>query len=178
MDKNLQAVLKEAKSFILPILHRLAPRSLVPDKHHVLNDLPFNEVACATDSQAYQDRLKQKEKKKSEGDSQVSSAYQLFSLQLQRPSSYQKEEGTCHSACSEGKDIAIHFPIFSFHFVFLSVFIFFGYQHRVGHKSWSVNRQHQAGNRGWVGGAPHCLWRGRREGHGCEPEDRIQGEAA
>ena len=25
MDKNLQAVIKEAKSFILPILHRLAP---------------------------------------------------------------------------------------------------------------------------------------------------------
>ena len=64
MDKNLQAVLKEAKSFILPILHRLAPRSLVPDKHHVLKDLPFNEVACATDSQAHQDRLEQKEKKK------------------------------------------------------------------------------------------------------------------
>ena len=64
MDKNLQAVLKEAKSFILPILHRLAPRSLVPDNHHVLKDLPFNEVACATNSQAHQDRLKQKEKKK------------------------------------------------------------------------------------------------------------------
>ena len=65
MDKNLQAVLKEAKSFILPIFHRLAPRPLVPDKHHVLKDLPFNEVACATDSQTHQDRLEQKEKKKS-----------------------------------------------------------------------------------------------------------------
>ena len=135
MDKNLQAVLKEAKSFILPILHRLAPRSLVPDNHHVLKDLPFNEVACATNSQAHQDRLEQKEKKKSERDAQVSSAYQLFSLQLQCPSSYQEEERTCHSACSKGKDAAIRFPIFSFHFVFLSVFIFFGYQHRVEHKS-------------------------------------------
>ena len=108
---------------------------LVPDKHHVLKDLPFNEVACATDSQTHQDRLEQKEKKKSERDAQVSSAYQLFSLQLQCPSSYQEEERTCHSACSKGKDAAIRFPIFSFHFVFLSVFIFFGYQHRVEHKS-------------------------------------------
>lgn len=40
MDKNLQAVVREFKSFILPIVPYLAPRFLVSGKHHVLKDLP------------------------------------------------------------------------------------------------------------------------------------------
>lgn len=66
-DKNLQAVVKKAKPFIRPILPHLAPKSLVPDEHHVLKDLPFYEVARATDSKARQDRLEQMEKKGQDG---------------------------------------------------------------------------------------------------------------
>ncbi|RVW23807.1 hypothetical protein CK203_098012 [Vitis vinifera] len=40
-DKNLHAVVKEVRPFILPILLRLASWTLVPDEHHVLKDLPF-----------------------------------------------------------------------------------------------------------------------------------------
>ena len=66
-DKNLQAVVKESQSFILLILLRLAPRTLVPDEHHVLKDFPFYEVAYAVDSKAFQDCLEQREKKRQDG---------------------------------------------------------------------------------------------------------------
>ena len=49
MDKNLQVVVKESKPFIIPILPRLAPLSLVPSEHHVLKDLPLYEVAWVMD---------------------------------------------------------------------------------------------------------------------------------
>lgn len=45
MDKNYLLVVMESKPFILPILPRLAPWSLVPGKHHMLKDLPCYEVA-------------------------------------------------------------------------------------------------------------------------------------
>lgn len=52
-DKNLQVVVKEVRLFILSILPRLAPRTLVPDEHHVLKDLSFYEVARVVDSKAH-----------------------------------------------------------------------------------------------------------------------------
>lgn len=64
MDKNLLLVVMESKSFILPILPRLAPRSLVLGEHHVLKDLPCYEVARAADSKECHNRLEQKEKKR------------------------------------------------------------------------------------------------------------------
>lgn len=67
IDKNLQTVVKEAKPFIRPILPHLASQSLVPGEHHVLKDLPFYEVARATDSKARQDSLEQMEKKRQDG---------------------------------------------------------------------------------------------------------------
>lgn len=63
MDKNLQAVVKEAKPFILPILPYLAPRTLVPGKNHVPKDLSFYEVAWVANSKAHQAHLEQREKK-------------------------------------------------------------------------------------------------------------------
>lgn len=58
--KNLQAVVKKSKSFIILILHRLVSQSLVPSEHHLLKDLLFYEVARVADLKA---RLEQREKK-------------------------------------------------------------------------------------------------------------------
>lgn len=52
INKNLQAVVKESQLFILHILPHLAHRTLVSDKHYVLKDLPFYEVAHAVDFKA------------------------------------------------------------------------------------------------------------------------------
>lgn len=46
---------------------RLAPPSLVPDKHFVLKDLPFYEVVHLADSEARKARLEECEKKRHEG---------------------------------------------------------------------------------------------------------------
>lgn len=64
MDNNLLSVIMESKPFILPILPRLAPRSLVLGEHHVLKDLLCYEVVRATDSKECHNCLEQKEKKR------------------------------------------------------------------------------------------------------------------
>ena len=43
-DKNLQALIKNLKSFIIPVFPRLASLSLVPGEHFMLKNLPFYEV--------------------------------------------------------------------------------------------------------------------------------------
>ena len=40
LNKNLQALIKNPKPFIIPVFPRLAP-PLVPNKHFMLNDLTF-----------------------------------------------------------------------------------------------------------------------------------------
>lgn len=65
-DNNLQALVKESKSFILPILPCLAPQSLVLNKHYLLKDPPFYKVARVADSKAHQACLEQREKKHQE----------------------------------------------------------------------------------------------------------------
>ena len=60
-------MVKKSKSFLIPILPRLAPQTLVPDEHHVLKDLSCYEVGHAVDSKARQDRLEQRKKKSHEG---------------------------------------------------------------------------------------------------------------
>lgn len=67
LDNNPQALVKESKSFILPILPCLAPRFLVLGKHYLMKDLPFYEVARVADSKAHQACLEQREKKHQEG---------------------------------------------------------------------------------------------------------------
>lgn len=67
MDKNLLPMVRESKSFILPIFPHLAPRSLVSSEHHMLKDLPCYEVARATDSKERQNHLEQKDKKRFDG---------------------------------------------------------------------------------------------------------------
>ncbi|RVW17443.1 hypothetical protein CK203_085540 [Vitis vinifera] len=42
-ERNLLAMVKKSKSFIIPILPCLAPQALVPDEHHVLKDLSCYE---------------------------------------------------------------------------------------------------------------------------------------
>lgn len=66
-DKNLQAMVKESQPFTLFVLPRLAPQTLVPDEHYILKDLPFYEVARATNSKVCQDCLEQKKKKHQDG---------------------------------------------------------------------------------------------------------------
>ena len=66
-DRNLLAMVKKSKSFIIPILPCLAPQALVPDEHHVLKDLSCYEVGHAVDSKACQDLLEQRKKKSQEG---------------------------------------------------------------------------------------------------------------
>ena len=61
-DQNLLVVVQDSQSYIISILPRFAPRVLVPNKHHVLKDLPFYEEARAVDAKARQDWLDKKEK--------------------------------------------------------------------------------------------------------------------
>lgn len=51
-DRNLLAVAWESQPYVLPILPRLVPKFLVPDKHHVLKDLPFYEEMWVADAKA------------------------------------------------------------------------------------------------------------------------------
>lgn len=44
LDKNPQALIKNPKSFIIPVFPRLASSFLVPDEHFMLKNLPFYEV--------------------------------------------------------------------------------------------------------------------------------------
>ena len=62
-DKNLQALIKNLKSFIIPVFPWLAPPSLVHDEHFVLKDLSFYKVARLEDYEARQALLKEQEKK-------------------------------------------------------------------------------------------------------------------
>lgn len=62
-DRNLLVVVRESRSYIIPILPRLAPKVLVSGEHHVLNDLLSYEKARAAYAKARQDRLDQREKK-------------------------------------------------------------------------------------------------------------------
>lgn len=50
MDKNYLPMVMESKPFILPILPRLAPWSLVLGEHHMLKDLPCYKVAHVANS--------------------------------------------------------------------------------------------------------------------------------
>lgn len=66
-DRNLLVVVRESKSFILPILPRPAPKVLVPYEHHVLKDLPLYEVLLVVDVAEHKDRLDHREKNRQEG---------------------------------------------------------------------------------------------------------------
>lgn len=50
IEKNLRVVLAQVKSFVIPLLPRLAPTTLVSNEHFVIKDLPFYEVACLADT--------------------------------------------------------------------------------------------------------------------------------
>ena len=52
IEKNLKAVLAWVKPFVIPLILRLAPSTLVSGKHFVLKDLPFYEVAHLVDAKA------------------------------------------------------------------------------------------------------------------------------
>lgn len=67
LDQNLQALIKNSKSFIIQVFPRLAPLSLEPDEHFLSKDLSFYKVARLVDSEARQARLKEWEKKLHEG---------------------------------------------------------------------------------------------------------------
>lgn len=54
-DRNFLVMVRELKSFILPILPSLTPKVLVSGGYHVLKDLPLYEIARATDVKARQD---------------------------------------------------------------------------------------------------------------------------
>ena len=65
--QNLQAVVRDSQSFVIPTLPCFAPRVLVFDEHHVLKDLLFYKEARAADTKAKKDWLDQKKKKRQEG---------------------------------------------------------------------------------------------------------------
>lgn len=104
-DNNLQALVKESKSFILPILPCLAPQSLVLGKHYLLKDLPFYEVARVVDSKAHQACLEQRDKKHHERTLKQASATNCSTSNstISLPTKKKKERACC-SACSECKD--------------------------------------------------------------------------
>ncbi|KAL6324391.1 hypothetical protein AAG906_012995 [Vitis piasezkii] len=43
LSAHISTMVKKSKSFLIPILSRLAPQTLVPDEHHVLKDLSCYE---------------------------------------------------------------------------------------------------------------------------------------
>lgn len=62
-DKNLQALIENPKPFIIPMFHRLAHPSLVPNEYFMLKDLPFYEIAHSMDYEGRQAHLQEREKK-------------------------------------------------------------------------------------------------------------------
>ena len=63
IEKNLRAVLTQAKPFVIPLLPWLAPSTLVLSEHFVLKDLPFYKVTHLADTKARQAHLNAQEKK-------------------------------------------------------------------------------------------------------------------
>lgn len=57
--KNLQVLIKNPKSFIIPMFTQLASPFLEPDELFMLNDLPFYEVARLEDFEARQAHLEE-----------------------------------------------------------------------------------------------------------------------
>lgn len=132
MDRNLLVVVRESKSFILPILPRLAPQSLVPSEHHVLKNLPYYEVDCVPGL------LRTKGEKTTGGEVKASYNHKPLKFKFYRPSSYQ-EEGSYHSAYSDATKTIVHIS-FSFYFHFFYIFIFYR-QHRAKHRGRSASCQ-------------------------------------
>ena len=66
-EKNLRIVLAQAKPFVIPLLPRLAPLTLVLGEHFMLKDLPFYKVTRLVDTKARQARLNACEKKMPRG---------------------------------------------------------------------------------------------------------------
>ena len=66
-NKNLLSLIDDPKSFIIPVLSRVAPLPLVPGEHFMLKDFPFYEVAHLTYSKARQACLEELERKRQEG---------------------------------------------------------------------------------------------------------------
>lgn len=66
-DKNLLALIKYPKPFIILVFPRLAPSSLVLSEHFVLKDLLFYGVARLGNSEVRQARLKERQKKHHKG---------------------------------------------------------------------------------------------------------------
>ena len=66
-EKNLRIVLAQAKPFVIPLLPRLAPLTLVLGEHFMLKDLPFYKVTRLVDTKARQARLNACEKKMARG---------------------------------------------------------------------------------------------------------------
>lgn len=50
--RNLQQVVRESKSYVVPVVPRRLPRTVVPGEHFVLKDLPFYEEAREADAKA------------------------------------------------------------------------------------------------------------------------------
>lgn len=57
IEKNLRDVLAQAKSYVILLLSRLVPPTLVLGEHFMLKDLPFYEVLHLADTEARQARL-------------------------------------------------------------------------------------------------------------------------
>lgn len=55
-DKNLLALIENPKPFIIPVFSWLAPPSMVSNKHFVLKDFSFYEVARLADFETHQRR--------------------------------------------------------------------------------------------------------------------------
>ena len=66
-EKNLRVVISQAKQFVIPLLPRLAPLTLVLGEHFMLKDLPFYKVTRLVDTKARQARLNACEKKMPRG---------------------------------------------------------------------------------------------------------------
>lgn len=64
--RNLQEVVKESRSYVVPVVPRKLPRTVVPGEHFVLKDLPFYEKDSEADAKAWQERLNQREEKRQE----------------------------------------------------------------------------------------------------------------
>nr|CAN80544.1 hypothetical protein VITISV_010895 [Vitis vinifera] len=63
IENNLKTIIAQPKPFMIHLLIRLAPLTLVPGEHFVLKNLPFYEVARLADVEVWQTLLYAQEKK-------------------------------------------------------------------------------------------------------------------
>ena len=65
--RNLLAVVRESREYIINILHRKLPKKVVPGEHYILKDLPFYKEVQQADAEKCRALIDDRERRKKEG---------------------------------------------------------------------------------------------------------------